>query len=337
MAMIVVRAPLRVSFIGGGTDLPGFYRLYPGRVVSSTIDIFIYVVMKPTFLVNKFIVKYQKTEVALHPEGIEHPAVREALRYFNIQTGIEIATFADVPAKTGLGSSSSFAAALLKGLGAFVGKALDAQETAQLASHLEIDLLNEPIGKQDQYAAAFGGFNLFQFNQDESVDRTPISLSQDVRDNLASHSLLFYTGMTRAAGSVLTEQRVRINEHLELYKEMSDSATLFRDVLCAGNLRRMAELLNEGWERKKRLGSRISNQTLNMFFERGLGAGAWGGKVLGAGGGGCLYFLVPLQKRAELLRALTEFSRTCSLNDAKEIPFNFTESGAEILFNHTQK
>ena len=332
--MIVVRAPLRISFVGGGTDLKQFYRKYPGRALSVTIDKFVYLTIKTTPLVNRFIVKYQKIESVDHPKKLEHNRVREALLDMEIvKDGMEIGSFADMPAKTGLGSSSSFSVALMKGLHAFQGKRLSAGEAAELASKLEIDLLKEPIGKQDQYAAAYGGFNIFQFNADESVDVEPILLDYKKRAELEDHLVLFFTGITRPASKVLKKQSEKVDDHFETYKQMSDSVFDCKKILLAGDIKGLAKMLNDGWKRKKSLAPNISNTVIDKLFEAGLRGGAWGGKILGAGGGGCLLFIAPPKKHDAIRATMKKMALRNKLKDFQEIPTSFTQSGAEVLYN----
>lgn len=332
--MLLVRAPLRISFVGGGTDLPDFYRHYPGRVISTTIDKFIYLAIKPTHLVNKFIAKYQKVEIVSHPKEFENDRIREALQFFGlVKDGIEIGSFADLPAKTGLGSSSGFSAALMKGLSVYTGKKISKQEVAELACNLEINLLGEPIGKQDQHASAFGGFNIFQFNKDDSVSVEPVLLDYTKRSLLENHLLLFFTGITRLASSVLKEQSSRVLEHLETYKRMSDSVYDFKEKLLGGDIRGLADLLNEGWWCKKKLASNMSNCLIDELLQKGIEKGAWGGKVLGAGGGGCILFLVPPENKENIRRPILEIARAHNLAEFQEIPVRFTQSGTDIIFN----
>ncbi len=333
--MILVKAPLRISFVGGGTDLPEFYRQYPGRVISATINKSVYLAIKPTFLVNKFIVRYQNTEVVSHPRELQHSRVRAALLNMNlVNDGMEIGSFADIPAKTGLGSSSSFSVALMKGLNAFVGKKISKQEAAELACKLEIDLLKEPIGKQDQYASAIGGFNLFQFNPDGSVLAEPLLLDFKKISLLENNLMLFFTGITRAASSVLAEQNTKISQNLEIYKAMSDSVLDFKKILLDGDIPAMAAMLKEGWERKKRLASNVSNSLIDVLYEAAIKTGALGGKVLGAGGGGCLLFFVPPESQNSVRQSLAELAKKNDLTEFTEIPFKFTQSGTDILFNN---
>lgn len=333
--MIIVRAPLRMSFIGGGTDLPDFYHQYPGRVLSATIDKYVYVLVNPTPLVDKFTVKYQKTEFADHPKNIENTRVRAALLDLDItKIGIEIGSFADLPAKTGLGSSSSFSVALVKGLHAYLGKTLSKSEVAEAASRLEIELLGEPIGKQDQYAASFGGFNIFQFNPDDSVDVESILLDYKKKLELEDHLLLFFTGITRPASIVLSDQRLKIDKNLKTYRQMADSVFEFNERLLAGDMKGMAQMLHEGWVRKKSLSSDAPNSLVDEIYNAGLDAGAWGGKILGAGGGGCVLFIAPPERHEEIKTGMRKFFKERDLDDGKEIPVHFTQAGTDILLNN---
>lgn len=332
--MILVRAPLRITFVGDATDLPGFYRQYPGQVLSATIDKYIYLAIKPTDLVNKFIIKYQVTESVSHPRELTHDRLRAALLDLGItEKGIEVGSFADIPGKTGLGSSSSFSVALMKGLHAYLGRTLSKIEAAEAAARLEIELLKEPIGKQDQYAAAFGGFNIIQFHSDNTVTVDSVLLDYRQRAELEKHLLLFYTGMTRQAGSILAEQCLRINEHLETYKKMAAGVPLFHEALQKGNLQEMARLMNEEWTLKKTLASNVSNRTIDDLHAAGMAAGAWGGRLLGAGSGGCLLFLAEFERHMAVRTAVAEAAKRNGLIDFQEVPFRFMQSGTDILFN----
>lgn len=333
--MIIVRAPLRMSFVGGGTDLPDFYHQYPGRVLSATINKYVYVLINPTPLIDKFTVKYQKTELVDHPKDIENTRVKAALLDLDItKMGIEIGSFADLPAKTGLGSSSSFAVALLKGLNAYLGKTLSKEEAAEAASRLEIEILHEPIGKQDQYAASFGGFNIFQFNPDDSVDVESILLDYKKKLELEDHLLLFYTGITRPASNVLTDQKSKIDKHLDTYKQMADSVFEFNERLLEGDIQGMAKMLHEGWLKKKTLSQNVSNSLIDDLYNAGIEAGAWGGKILGAGGGGCVLFFAPPETHKKVRNKMQEFFKKNELVDGKEIPVRFTQAGTDILLNN---
>lgn len=333
--MIVVRAPLRMSFVGGGTDLPDFYRRRPGRVISAAIDKFVYVVVNRTPMIDKVSARYSISETVGHPSELQHTRIKEALLDLGIDKGIEIASFATMPSKTGLGSSSSFSVALIKALHSFLGKKIDVGETAEAASRLEIQLVGEPIGKQDQYAAAFGGMNIFQFNPDETVQVTPVLLDYKKRLAFEDHLLLFFTGITRAASSVLTEQKANISDEIKFktMSEMADSVPEFAERLTRGDIPGLATMLHDGWLKKKSLTTKTSSSVLDDLYEAGRGAGAWGGKVLGVGGGGCLMFIVSPEKKDAVSAALKKTATLHGLSDSREIPVQFVQSGAQVLYN----
>ncbi|MEK7165311.1 MAG: GHMP kinase [Patescibacteria group bacterium] len=332
--MIIVRAPLRISFVGGGTDLPDFYHQYPGRVISTTINKFIYLIINPKQFDNTFVMKYNIVEMVKNPSEFTHDRLRAALLDADLtKNGIEFATFAEIPARTGLGSSSSFSVALVKGLQALKGRAISKVSAAEEACRLEIELLKEPIGKQDQYAASFGGFNVFQFNQDNSVTIEPVLLDYNKSSALEKHLLLFYTGITRDASSVLVGQKALINDKFETYKKMSDSVYGFRDLVQAGDIEKLALMLHNGWLHKKSLANNISNSVIDGLYESSRAAGAWGGKILGAGGGGCLLVFAPPEKHDHIRSALAKVALEGKLSSFKEIDVKFTQSGTDILFN----
>lgn len=331
--MIVSRAPMRISFFGGGSDLPDFYHRYPGRSIITAIDKYVYTAINRTPWVDKVSARYSLSETVNHPSELQHSRIKAALCDMGIEKGIEVASFAPLPTKTGLGSSSSFSVALLKGLHAFQGKKIDAHEAAKAACRLEIELIKEPIGKQDQYAAAFGGFNIFQFNADESVSVEPVLLHYKDRLGLEDHLLLFFTGITRAASSVLTEQKANLDKNFQTLKDMSDSVYEFRDRLVGGDFRGLGAMLHSGWTKKKTLASNISNSVIDEFYNAGMNNDAWGGKVLGAGGGGCVMLLASKEKHAAIREAMKKVAIKNNLTDSREIPIKFVQSGAEILFN----
>ncbi len=334
--MILTRAPLRISFVGGGTDSSDFYQKHAGRVISATINKYVYVLLNPTPLINKFTVKYQKTEFVNHPKDLEHTRIRAALMDLNIHNlcnGLEIGTFADLPAKTGLGSSSTFSVALIKALNFYLGNNLSRVEIAEAACRLEIDLLKEPIGKQDQYAASFGGFNIFNFNPDHTVRVEPILINNKVKSELEKNILVFYTGITRNASSVLTEQRANSQNKIDTLKKMADSVDSFVDLLQKGDYAAMGSMLHESWLLKKSLASTISNGLIDGLYEAGMKSGALGGKILGAGGGGCLLFFVPPEKQEFLRISLANKASDLKLSDFKELPIKFVESGCEVVLN----
>lgn len=333
--MIIVRAPLRISFVGGGTDIGDFYRKHPGRVISTAIDKYVYVAINRTPFIPKVSARYSISETVDKPDELQHTRIKAALLDLGIDKGIEIGSFASLPAKTGLGSSSSFSVALMKGLHAFKGNKLDKGEAAEEASRLEIELLGEPIGKQDQYASAFGGMNVVQFNSDESVDVEPVLLDYKKRLGLENSILLFYTGLTRAASSVLAEQKKNISasDKFETMKEMANSVHEFRDRMLAGDFEGLGKMLHQGWLRKKTLASNVSNSTIDDLYNAGMNSGAWGGKILGAGGGGCVMFIVPEDKKSAIREAMAKIAGEKDLNEFREIPVKFVQSGAEVVFN----
>ncbi len=332
--MILVRAPLRIPFVGDGTDLLGFSTKYTGQVLSATINKFIYLLIKPTDLVDRYIVKYQTIENVTDPRFIKHDRIREALLHLEITNGgIEIASFADIPAKTGLGSSGSFTVALMKGLHGYRGQPMSKHEAAEAACALEIDILKEPIGKQDQYAAAYGGFNIFRFNLDASVDQESVLLGWEKRALLEQHLLLFYTGVTRDASSVLHEQTAHIDDHTATYKNMAAAVPDFHDALIRGDVGVMARLAHQEWEWKKTLASNVTNEKIDTLYTTGITAGAWGGKLLGAGSGGCILFFAPPDRQAEIREQVSQEAFRQNLLDFQEITFHFTQSGTDILYN----
>ena len=335
--MIITRAPMRISFVGGGTDLEAFYRHSPGRVISAAIDKYAYVTVNRPPLLRHVSARYAIAETVAHPKDLKNDRIREALLHFGIESNVDVATFSDAPVKTGLGSSSTFSVALMKALLLSQGKKADRGEIAELASHLEINLVKEPIGKQDQYASAFGGINIFQFNPDHTVDVSPVRLDFKQKSNFENHLLLFFTGIARDASSVLTEQRANTDKKLETLKKMADSVYEFRDKLVAQDFEGLGKMLHEGWLLKKTLASNISNSVIDNLYETGLKGGAWGGKILGAGGGGCVLFIAPIEKKPAIREAMKKAAEAQNLAEFNEIPVRFVQSGAEVLMSNTLK
>lgn len=333
MLMILTRAPMRISFVGGGTDLSTFYTKHPGRVVSATIDKYVYVTINCPPLMRHISARYSISELVENPEELRNDRIREALIHFGIKSHIDIGSFSDVPVKTGLGSSSSFSVALMKALSLHKGKLIGPQEAAELAAHLEIDLIGEPIGKQDQYAAALGGFNCFQFNPDHSVKVTPIHLDYKIQSDLERHTLVFYTGVTRLASSILTEQKANTEQKFETLKKMADLVTGFHENLLIGDFKALGEMLQENWIMKKSLASGVSNSAIDDLYSAGVTAGAWGGKILGAGGGGCVMFIAPPAKKEAIRAAVTGVAQKNELSEFIEMPIRFVKSGVETILN----
>ena len=324
--MIISRTPFRVSFAGGGTDLREFYGKEYGAVLSAAINKYIYVTVNSLsrFYDHKIIVKYSQTELVKDVEEIKHPVVRAALKMLKMEGSIEITSMADIPAKTGLGSSSSFTVGLLNALYAFQGKRVSPERLAEEACEIEIEILKEPIGKQDQYIAAYGGINYIQFNKDESVFVEPVISSREVTNEFNKNLMIFYTGMTRDSKSVLGEQQKSTKDKFEELRKMRQLAIEIKEILNEGkNLDKIGEILNEEWRLKKSLTQNISNDIIDEYYQKALDAGALGGKLLGAGGGGFILLYVEPQNQHKVRQRL---------NDLEELSFSFEPRGSTIIY-----
>ena len=324
--MIVSKTPLRMSFVGGGSDLPAYYNYDEGAVLSTTIDKYMYIIVNSKFDGN-IRLSYSITEDVDNVDKIKHPIVRNTLKMLEIPGGIEIASMADIPSKgSGLGSSSSYTVGLLNALYAYKKNYINREDLGKLACHVEIDLCKEPIGKQDQYIAAFGGLNLIRFYSDESVSVEPVICKPEIVDKLQESILIFYTGRTRSASTLLREQSKSMDNSVKrtLIKEMVKLAFDLKYILENEDLDSVGELLDKNWRLKSQLVSGISDIQIDEWYKCGIKAGAKGGKLLGAGYGGFLMFFVPLEKHANVIKALS---------DLKEIPFSFDNSGSVIAFN----
>ena len=321
--MIGTRTPFRMSFIGGGSDLREFYGKNEGCVLSTTINKYMYIFMHPYFD-NRIQVKYSKTELVDSVEKIEHPIVREALKKFKV-LGVDINSIADIPAGTGLGSSSSYTVGLLHALYNFTGQNPSAEQLAQDACELEIDILKEPIGKQDQYAAAYGGLNIIRFLSTGEVKVEPINMSPNTYKKLQQNLLMFFTGVTRNASGVLEDQKKNMVNQSEKYDTIIQMTGLVdKAATCLKNsdLSGFGKTLHDNWELKKTLSAKISGTELDKIYMRAMQNGAIGGKLLGAGGGGFLLFYCEpeyQQRVGDALRGL------------KRIDFKFEKSGSKIL------
>jgi D-glycero-alpha-D-manno-heptose-7-phosphate kinase len=303
--MIIVRSPLRISLGGGGTDLPSYYRDHEGFLVAAAIDRYVYVTVTRPFTPGVYL-KYSSLEHVERVDQVRHPIIREALALQKLLTPqIEITTLADIPAGTGLGSSGSFTTALLKGLYAYRRRLVHPQELAELACHLEIDLLGEPIGKQDQYIAAYGGLTCFTFHKDERVTAEPLLVSMNTLFDLEDNLLLFFTGFTRSGGSILKDQdeRSQTPEMLRNLHYVKELGYRSRAALESGNLLQLGELMHEHWEHKKRRSGRMTNEQIDEWYELGRKNGAVGGKLVGAGGGGFLMFYATDRNRLRRVMA----------------------------------
>jgi D-glycero-alpha-D-manno-heptose-7-phosphate kinase len=324
--MIIARSPLRISLGGGGTDLPSFYRRRGGFLLAAAIDKYVYITVHDTF-VDDLIVKYSKLERVSSFEEVEHPIVREALRLVGIHgRALEIASMADIPAGTGLGSSGSFTTALLKALHAHQKQMIQPRDIAEQACHLEIDVLQEHVGKQDQYIAAFGGVSSFTFNQDDSVEVRTLPLATDVLYELEDSLLLFFTGYSRSASTVLKDENTRITQgDADVDRnltELKDIAVASQSALQSGDLTCFGRLLSEQWEQKKRRSSGVSNNLIDDWYAAGMANGAIGGKLVGAGGGGFLLFYAENR---------TQLRRTMSGLGLPEVRFRFEFEGTQVV------
>lgn len=322
--MIVVQTPLRISFLGGGTDFEDFYSNHGGAILGTAIDKYVYVIVKKRFD-DMICVNYSRRESVAKAEDLNHQLVREALRMTDIEEGIEITTLADIPSQgTGLGSSSSITVALLHALYAYRGELCTAEDLAQKACKIEIEILGSPIGKQDQYIAAYGNMRFISFNGTHPKVES-IVLPSDKKSRLNDSLMLFYTGITRKSGSVLSEQQANINKQTETLSTMRDMAYKARDAILEGAYDEFGELLHQGWELKKKLASKISNGKIDEIYDAAYRAGALGGKLTGAGGGGFLLLYCRNGKQEEVRTALREL---------RELPFRFEQDGSKIIFNY---
>ncbi|MBU1863847.1 MAG: GHMP kinase [Candidatus Omnitrophica bacterium] len=322
--MIITRTPFRVSFVGGGTDIGDFYRQHGyGAVISAAIKKYMYIVIHPYFH-DKMRIKYSKTEDVETSSEIEHPIVRECLRKVGLYKGLEIASFADISAGTGLGSSSAFTVGLLHALYAYKGESVSTERLAREACEIEIDILKEPIGKQDQYAVAFGNINSIRFNKDESVECVPLRISKQNCQALEQYLALYYVGGERNTRDVLTEQKENILSRVDTVKNLVCMLPLvdeMKKVLLSGSLDMAGGLLHKGWLIKKELATGITNTTIDAYYDKAIHHGALGGKLLGAGGTG---FLLVYHK---------DHKRFKSEYGCRTIPFAIDTEGTKVIFS----
>ncbi len=324
--MIITRSPLRVSLGGGGTDLPSYSRQHGGFLIAGAIDKYVYIMIHPRF-VEGFLLKYSQLEEASSIDQIRHPIIREALRTVGIKArNLEITSMADIPAGTGLGSSGSFTTGLLKALHAYQKNLVHPHELAAQACHLEIDVLGEPIGRQDQYIAAYGGITCFEFGTDDSVRAWPLAISEETRFNLEDNLLLFFTGYSRSASAILKEQdnksKLADSEMIENLHFIKELGVRSRLALESGDVAQFGSLMNVHWEHKKRRSADMSNGRIDEYYQHAMSNGASGGKVIGAGGGGFLMFYACDKTR--LRHAMRE-------KGLKEVRFRFDFEGTRIV------
>lgn len=294
--MIIARSPLRISLGGGGTDLPSYYREHGGFLVAAAIDKYVYVTCQSTYMYGQeILVRYSQIERVKDVADIRHPIIREALMLLGIRdTNLEITSMADIPAGTGLGSSGSFTTALLKAAQAYTNCHITPEELAKTACHIEMDLLSEPVGKQDQYIAAYGGLTVFEFNPDDTVNVRPLRVAKETLHRLEDHLLLFATGITRSASKILKEQDDKSKAGNE---DMVQGLHFIREIGVAsckalenGDIGEFGRLMNTHWEHKKKRSNAMSTSNIDHWYKRALESGAVGGKLIGAGGGGFLMF-----------------------------------------------
>ncbi|MCU1239204.1 MAG: kinase [Candidatus Solibacter sp.] len=324
--MIITRTPLRISLGGGGTDLPSYYREHGGFVLSAAIDKYVYITVHETFRAE-YLIKYSMTENVATIDEIKHPIIREALRMVPVAAKhLEIVSMSDIPAGTGLGSSGSFTIALLRALHTLNKDFVPRQILAEQACHIEIDLLGEPVGKQDQYIASFGGITSFEFRQDGGVDVVPLSISSETLYNLEDNLLLFFTGFTRSASAILQEQDQKTRggdsgmiDHLHQIKQFGYD---IKEAIEQGDLRRFAAIMHEHWERKKYRSKSMTNPQIDEYYEIARANGALGGKLIGAGGGGFLMFYT--EDKTRLRHALREVG-------LREVRMRFDFEGTTLM------
>ena len=324
--MVIVQTPVRISFFGGGTDYPVWFRENGGAVLATAIDKFIYTSVRhlPAFHEHRHRLIYSKIEDVQEVDQIQHPAVREVFRYMEVKEGIELHHDCDLPARSGLGSSSSFVVGLLHALHALNGEAVDKKMLSRESIHVEQDLIGENVGCQDQIMAAYGGFNVVHFHQDGSFRIDPVIMRPERRSEFHSHLMLFFTGIRRIASEVAAEQikntPKKANELQAMHQQVRDGHAILTG---SGPISDFGKLLHEGWQMKRQLSSKISNPEIDQIYQAGLEAGALGGKLLGAGSGGFMLFFVPPEKQAAVRMRLANLMH---------VPFNLESTGSNIIF-----
>lgn len=323
--MIISRTPFRISFVGGGSDMETFYSRHQGAVLSTSIDKYMYISSHKYFHKDTIQVKYSRTETVTNIDDLKHPLLREALRKTRITGGIEISSIADLPSGTGMGSSSSFTVGLLHNLYAINRKYVTHEELAREACEIEIDIVKEPIGKQDQYAAAFGGLNIIYFNQDGSVLVEPLHIKNTIYQALQENLIMFYVGNQRKASDILSEQKKNASqgEKFNILKEMVGLVFELRNALYSEHLGDFGKILHENWILKQKLASKISNPEIDEIYHAGLKHGASGGKLLGAGGGGFMLFYCEKEKQSGLKESLKKYN---------SFDFKFDRDGSKIIY-----
>lgn len=323
--MIISRTPFRISFCGGGSDMPYFYEKHGGCVISTTINKYVYLTLNESFTPGKSTIKYSSVEQFSSVDEINHPIFRECMRDYNLDS-VEICSTADIPAGTGLGSSSSFTVGLLNLFSKYKGESASKEFLADAACRIEIDRLGDPIGKQDQYAAAYGGFNFYEFKKGGSVEVTPMDISEPDLERMNRNLLMVYTGKTRKASEILVKQNQKFKKGdteentLQLCRLTED----LRRELLAGNIDHLGKALREGWELKKTLADTVSSPEIDKVYQTAMDCGAEGGKLLGAGGGGFLLFYAPQECHSTIIK---------NLKGLRNIPFGFEKEGSSVIYD----
>jgi D-glycero-alpha-D-manno-heptose-7-phosphate kinase len=326
--MIITQTPLRISLAGGGTDFADFYRHQGGAVISSALDKYIYVIIKARFD-KKIRVGYTRTEMVDDIDQIEHELVRECLRFTGIESGVEIATMADIPSEgSGLGSSSTVTVGLLNALYAYKGELVTAERLASEACRIEIEILEKPIGKQDQYIASYGGLKTISFLCDETVEIRDSSVSPDLIRELGKSLLLFYTGISRSADPILAAQKANIGATQKSLIAMKAQVGAIENALRCNDLKLVGEILDSGWRMKRELAPGITNPEIDSYYTRAIEAGAYGGKIAGAGGGGFLLVLCPPEKQNNVRSALKSL---------QELHISLERDGTKVIFNNRRQ
>jgi D-glycero-alpha-D-manno-heptose-7-phosphate kinase len=313
-----------VSFAGGGTDLPDFFEKHGGAVVSTAIDKFVFCIVKERFD-DRIYVNWTKKEIVDNVDAIEHALVREAMRKTGVTKGIEISFLSDIPAEgSGLGSSSSVTVGVLNALYHYIGATPTAEQLAREACEIEIGILGKPIGWQDQYIASYGGLRHFRFGPGNTVKVESVRASRSTLEDLDNELMLFFTGRTRQAGNILAEQKSKIGQNIAVLQEMARQASEVRQLIESGSVGALGPMLHRNWESKRKLASNISSDVLDKIYERAMKAGALGGKISGAGGGGFFLLCVPSDKRQAVRQALS---------DLREMPFRLERGGSRVVLN----
>lgn len=322
--MIITETPLRLSLLGGGTDFDDFYLKHDGAVLSGTINKHIYVVCRKSHD-NMVYVNYSRKEIVADTANLKHGLVREALKICGIRNGIEVTTLADIPSEgAGLGCSSALTVGLLQAFHAFQRETVSAKTLAEQACQIEIDILGQPMGRQDQYIAAYGDTRFITFKSHD-ISAEPLEISADDKKKLNDSLLLFYTGYSRKSADILTEQKANINNNLGELKKIKELAFAAKDSLSRGNIAELGEIMHCGWEIKRNLASKVSNPQIDKIYHAARKAGAIGGKIAGAGGGGYLLLCCPSHKQDSVRNAV---------NGLQEMPYRFQPEGSKIIFNY---